>query len=319
MEFAGRWTGLLQGLKDRKLFRNRLPLWFIIFSIVIMLAVGLLFAWLPAVAESRQAYGRGLEAEKEKKYVSAIREYKKAEKLFPFTTGVYVRLGVSYYYNGQIKEAGEVFDSIVEKRAGRKLTAEANAVVKKINSMYYMSEELGKILSGYGKEELEKTRDKLLQYSSRYPDDVLGLFYTGNIYFDLEKYSLAAEYFNKVITSQPEFFSAYLNLAATYRELGKYQEAEESCQRVLEYNIESVPAYVALSKTEQKQGNYTKFLEYAQKAYSIDSTDESAAANLSAAYHFNGMTGERDKLFSLLKSKNYYGLEALKRIYKEKP
>lgn len=260
------------------------------------------------------ACGRGRLAREEGRYSTAIKEYEQALRQFPDNASVIAGLAISYFHNEKMEECGRLLDHISGKRVSGRLSRQVNEIIAKMDGTYYESGELAEALKLYGREELEKTALKLEAYLKTNENDVMGIFHLANINFDAGRYEKAEKLYIRVLELEPEFYSAHLNLAAVYRKTGRLEKAVESCNKVLSLNKEHPQAFVALSKIEFGRGNPAAGLDYAVKAYEYDSSDTDIIANLCLAYHYNGMTGDRDELLDILSKKNYYGMPALQSV-----
>jgi tetratricopeptide (TPR) repeat protein len=294
--------------------RKSLALWMklvIFLALVLIIAISIFPSYLKAAA----SYERGREAQREGRHSTAIKEYEQVLHQFPEAASVMARLAISYFHNERIGDCSVLLDRIAGKEVSGSLSRQVNEIVEKMDSIYYESRELGEALEQYGLEELEKTAGKLDKYLESRENDVMGLFHRANISVDLGKYQEAEKLYLRAIELQPEFYSAYINLAAVYRETGQLEKAEEYCSKVLGMNKEHPQAFVGLSKTAFAGNDAAAGLEYAEKAYSCDSGDMNIISNLSLAYHYNGMAEERDKYFEILRQNNYYDLPAMQQIF----
>jgi tetratricopeptide (TPR) repeat protein len=134
----------------------------------------------------------------------------------------------------------------------------------------------------------------------------------------MKNYIGASQVLSKVIYDYPDFYGGYLLQAATYRELGKFDEAVEYGNKALIHNVEDTGACITLSKIELKRRNNAKGLEYAKRAYELDSHNPIVVANLALAYHFNNLISERDKYYKIYKDSNIndkYTDDLLKSIF----
>lgn len=295
--------------------RKSLALWM---KLVMLLAFVLIIAAVsifPAYLKAAVSYERGRQAQRDGRHSTAIKEYEQVLHQFPEAASVMARLAISYYYNERIGDCSVLLGRLAGKEVSGSLSRQVNNIVEKMDSIYYESRELREALEQYGLEELEKTASKLDKYLAVREDDVMGLFHRANISFDMGKYQEAERLYIRAIELQPEFCSAYLNLAAVYRETGQLEKASGYCNKVLEINKEHPQAFVGLSKIAFARNNNEEGLEYAERAYSYDSGDMNIISNLSLAYHYNGMAEERDKYFEILKQNNYYDLQALQQIF----
>lgn len=312
---------MLAKLRDnsRKMFNGRqVPSW--VKAAVFLLIAVLLYSFtvLPSAIKTGIAYERGNKAQREKRHITAIREYEKVVKRYPDFTPVLARLAVSYFYSERINECSRLLERIADREVTGSLAEEVNGIVGKLSVMYFENNGLKEALRLYGQEELEKTAVKLTEYLRSNNGDVLGMLYLANIYFDIGRYNEAEGLYRSATDRQPEFASAYLNLAALYRETGEYDKAAENCRKVLEFNAEHPQAYMSLSRLELARHRSGEGLEYAEKAYEYGGEDINAAANLCLAYHYNGMREERDRLFEQLKQNKYRDVALLQSAFEGK-
>jgi len=295
--------------------KKLMPVWM---KILAATAAALLTAgiWiLPPALRAVFECGRGLEAQQEGRHSTAIKQYEQAQSRFPGSSAIAARLAISYFHNEKLDKCREMLARIEGRKLPGKLAGQVNDIVDKLDSTYHESGELVEVLKLYGREELEKTASRLEEYLDGNEKDVMGVFHLANINFDIGNYNAAEQLYKRVLELQPEFYSANLNLAAVYRAAGAFEKAEECCNKVLSMNKEHPQAFVALSKLELAQGDYRSGLEYARKACEYDGSDLQTAANLCIAYHYNGMTAERDELFEALRQKGYYDLTALQSVF----
>lgn len=295
--------------------KKKVALWIklaFIFVLALLITSVIMF---PAALRAAISLERGYAAQMEGRHSTAIKEYEQALKQFPDSASITARLAISYFHNERIGECSELLDRIAGEKVSRSLSRQVNDIVEKMDSIYYESKELGEALELYGQEELEKTAAKLDRYLDTNKKDVMGIFHRANISFDMGRYTEAIKLYTSVIELQPEFYSAWLNLAAAYRENGQLEKAAECCKLVLEKNREHPQAFIALSKIELAANNPKAGLEYAEKAYEYDSGDLHIISHLSLAYHKNNMPAERDKYFEILKQNGYYDLAALQTVF----
>jgi tetratricopeptide (TPR) repeat protein len=285
-------------------------------AVLLLIAAALYsFTILPSAVKTVIAYERGNNAQREKRHITAIKEYETVMSRYPDFTPVIARLAISCYYSERIDECRQYLERIGQREVPEELKEEINGIVKGLNDMYFESNELSEALMLYGREEFEKTAEKLTAYLEKNSNDVLAMLHLANIYFDMEHYSEAAALYEKAIDIQPEFSTAYLNLSALYRKMGQLDIAAECCEKVLELNSEHPQAYVSLAKIEFARHRDSEGMEYAEKAYELDGEDLTVAANLCLAYHYNNLISDRDKLFEELKQKRYYDTATLQAVF----
>jgi tetratricopeptide (TPR) repeat protein len=285
--------------------------------LIFIAAAALVFftAFIPSVLRTVMFCERGREAQAGGRHSTAIKEYRQARQQFPDSAEITARLAISYFYNEKTVECRKLLNEIAGRKVSGKVSRQVNTIIEKLDSVYYESNGLRKALELYGQEELERTAGKVGNYLASNKNDIMGIFHLANINFDMGRYSEAEKLYLRAVELQPEFYSAYLNLAAVYRETSRYEKAEGCCRKVLQSSKEHPQAFVSLSKIEFARYNYKAGLEYAEKAYEYDSSDLSVISNLSLAFHYNNKTDERDKLYKVLKQNNYYDTAALQSIF----
>lgn len=278
-----------------------------VFALVLMIAFASLVTF-PASLRAGVAYQRGIQAAKDKKFITAINEYDKVLTEFPNSTSVLAREFIAYYYNEQIDEASKTFDKISGKKLsdrndGEELTNLVNEIITKMDTAYYPAQELienSKATDSIGPEEIKTV---LKSYLDKQPNDVFANYQMANYLFDDKKFDEAERYTLIAIQQQPDFISGNLLMASINREKGEYEKALEYSRKVLANNAESVHAYVSMSRIELKRHNDSQGLDLAMQAYALDQESPGALANLALAYHYNNNLGERDKLISQLKQR----------------
>ena len=295
--------------------KKPVSLWIKLVLLFVMAVLITCIIVFPSALKAFIAFEQGWEAQKDGRHSTAIKKYEQVLTQFPKSTSIIARLAISYFHNERIDECSELLDRIAGKEVSGSLRGKVNKIVDRMDSIYYESKELGEALKLYGQEELERTAEKLEKYLNTNKNDVMGIFHMANINFDMGRYSEAEKQYVRTIELQPEFYTAYLNLAAVYRETDQLEKAVKSCNKVLESNKEHPQAFVALSKIEIKGNNPKAGLEYAKKAFEYDSGDLHIISNLCLAYHYNKMTADRDKYFEILKQNGYYDIEALKSVF----
>ncbi|HWQ31080.1 MAG TPA: tetratricopeptide repeat protein [Negativicutes bacterium] len=294
--------------------KKPVPIWAMILLPVLIALIVLCVFTLPEAVRGRIASEQGRRALDSGRYSTAIKKYEQAMERFPDSGTIAAGLAVSYFQNEQMDKCRKVLDLIEGKKLPAKLCSQVNEIIGLLDSTYHESDELAEILDKYGQEELESTAAKLEAYLAGNGTDVMGIFQLANVNFDMGKYSEAEKLYIKAAGLAPGFYSAQLNLAAVYRITGRYSESGECCHKVLAMNKEHPQAYVALSKLFLEQGSYKEALSLAMKAYEYDEGDLQVLSNLCIAYHFNGMTAERDRLLDTLKQKDYYDMPSLQSI-----
>ncbi|MFZ5989672.1 MAG: hypothetical protein ACOYWZ_21450 [Bacillota bacterium] len=285
------------------LAKRPIPVWIKVFSVVILAMLVFTLSRFPSVIQAGVAYERGLAAEKGKNYSTASIEYKKASEKFSDSTLVLAKLCVAQYYNMQIEEAINTFGIIAGRQdSDEDLVEKVNSVIDKIEKYYSPSEEVAKIMQANANAGPEKLQNELEAYLSTHPNDVFVSTYVADKKFEEGKFEEAEKILYRITSSNSDFQSGNLLMAAIYREIKDYDKAIEYCQKILDINAQSTQALGSMARIELKRGNDSKGLSLATKAYNINNNDPYTVANMALAYHFNNMMKERDEMFERFKS-----------------
>jgi hypothetical protein len=281
------------------------------FLIVLLLIVALIR--FPETVRADIYYERGIQAEKDHRFTTAVHNYEKAVDRFPDSTTLLTRLFIAYYTNLQIEKA----DQTLRKIAGRKvfdneLAGEVNQLVDQMDSRYFQDQEMADI--NKAETTPEERIAQLRDYTVKHPTKITGQYQLADALYDLKKFDEVEKLLAEMQKSASDFDPSNLLLAAIYREEGKFELAKDEIQKVLSRNIESSGAYYALSRIELKQHQDVQGLAHAETAFNLEPEDASAMANLALAYHFNHNLPERDRLLSLLKERKDYADKDLKQL-----
>lgn len=306
-----------------KLSKRPIPMKIKLVSLLLFLIMIVSLLRFPHTIYIGVEYERGLQAEKASKYITAMHHYENVVKAYPQSDKALVRLYDSYYENGYVAEAYDVFNKIAgsspsSRKMDKELVQQVNEITRKLDSYYSPSKELYDKLKGMKGPKQEDLIDVLKPFATKNPVQVYAAYYLADLYFDQKKFNEAKETMSNALSKNQDFYSGYLLQAAAYRELGKYDEAIQCANRVLDHNAENIGAYVTLSKIELKRKNNVKGLEYAKTAYDLDNHDSTVIANLALAYHFNNLLEERDKYYRIYQesnSKDKYTDDLLKSIF----
>lgn len=294
------------------------PKWIKIFAVVILFFMTYSLVSFPKSLNAGIAYERGLRAEGEKKYMTDVREYKKAVEIFPDSFIANGKLFVSSVWNNQFDLASEAFARIEGKESDDSKEIEvidqANDAMAHLDYYYNISENFINQLNQNAQSELDVLADKLSGYIAQNPTEYWAYFYYANILFDLEKYDQAKTAYLKVLSMQPEIYEFRLGAAAGYRQTGEFDKAIAECNAVLSENTECVDAFASLCKIQIKQHQYEEALQSAMTAYSLDNNNDHAVYTLALSYHFNGMISDRDASMTLLKETGSDYYESIKDI-----
>lgn len=110
----------------------------------------------------------------------------------------------------------------------------------------------------------------------------------GYIYFTLRRYNKAAYYYKRAIEIEPDIYSQYGGLGATYLARGDFGKAIPILQKAITLNPKDELSYINLGKAYNGMGKYDSALSYFQKALELNPSDSSAYGGLSFAYYYLG-------------------------------
>ncbi|WP_265445656.1 tetratricopeptide repeat protein [Acetivibrio straminisolvens] len=301
-----------------KLSKRPFPLWIKIFSLIILAATIFSLVRLPSVVSGAVAFSRGEKAAKEKNYITAAKEYKKAAEKYSDSTLVLAKLFLAQYYNLQIDEAYDTFALISGRESDSELVETANLIYSKINTYYYPQSNsfYTTLLEYYDNTEI--LVEAITEYLDYYPDDVCATYYLADKKFELKKYDEAEQLISKVVAQYDDFYFGHLLLAEIYCEKGDYNKSVQHCLKVLADNQQNTTALGNYVRAELKLGDVKKGLELATKTYNLDKTNPLSMANMALAYHYNNMPKERDEMFEAFKNgiyKDAYTINLLTSIF----
>lgn len=289
-----------------------------VFAVVILAIMTYSLVSFPKSLSAGIAYERGLRAESESKYMTAVREYEKAAEIFPNSFIVNGKLFVASVRNSQFDLAEHALAKIKGKESSDSKEIEvidqANEAMSHLDHYYNMSESLYNLLNHYSQSSLDVMADKLSEFITQNPDEYWANYYYAGILFDLEKYNEAKTFYLKALNMQPDIYEFRLGAAAAYRQTGEFDKAIAECNAVLTANAEYADAFASLSKIQLKQHQYEKALKSAAAAYSLDGSNYNAIYTMCLAYHFNGMIDDRDTIMTLLKETESQYYESIKDI-----
>lgn len=287
-----------------KLAKRPVPIKIKLFFILIIIMFLASLIKLPKTLNVAVEYQRGEKAEKNLKYITAMKHFEKVSKEFPnFDKGL-AKLYKAYYMNGEITKARKTHDKLMgadsTKKVDKDLATYVNNVTDDIETYYEFSEDL------YTKLKNLKSSDpsvivKTLEPLSNKHDEPYGRYYLADLYFDLNKYNEGIKVLESLKDDYPDYLLAYTLEASFYREVGKYDDAISDCNFVLSKNKESIGAYISLAKIELKRKHNKDGLMYAKKAYDLESGNSGSIAVLSLAYFYNGKSKESKEMFDKFK------------------
>lgn len=118
---------------------------------------------------------------------------------------------------------------------------------------YKRSEKNEKLFEKALKAEAEKKPEEAIEYLNKIVKvdaaDYIALAKIGDLYYGQKRFSDAEIWFSRSVAVNPEFTTAWVNLAQSQYALQKYESAIESCKKVFEIDPRSAEAFYVLGKT----------------------------------------------------------------------
>ena len=132
--------------------------------------------------------------------------------------------------------------------------------------------------------EADKYFDKLL-YVQEKPEI---FFIQANIHKQLKKYDTAITYFEKAIKLNPNFSEAYNNLGNVKKRIGKIDEAISCFKKAIQLKDNNILAYFNLANTYKENRYFNELIETYEKILSFNQNDIKTLYNLGSVYLFLG-------------------------------
>jgi len=125
----------------------------------------------------------------------------------------------------------------------------------------------------------------LKEMEQLYPTEKEMLYLIGDWAYHARQYSMAAEYFKKILAIDPTHERTLQHLSWTYRDTEQYDKMREVTDRLVAVN--KAEGYNALGQYHRNLGEYGAAVEYLEKALKIDSTDVDAIFHLIRTYWYS--------------------------------
>lgn len=277
----------------KKLSKRSIPKAIILCFIVIMMILGL--SLMMSIKDFNLAILRekSNESIEDKNYDAAIKQYEELHKEYPDNRRYSIRLLELYYYGDYIKDACNLYDSLVGVKMEKTLIKRAVKIMDNIEKYYVYHDDVYNEVS-----KIKDTEDadvKVLELVSDYvtKNGIHSDYCASSVFIDSlickEKYDEALNYCSEIISNGNEEFNyAYYQLGVINVALGNEKGAEEAINHLLSRNNDSVYAKIIQSRLELKKKNYKKAFELAEKAYNLNPNNDRACLNLAVAYYYNG-------------------------------
>jgi len=167
------------------------------------------------------ALGRGIDAYTAKDYTTAIREFRRAIALSPYSENA--RSAFEYMATAQA-QSGKTADAITTYKQAVKVFATDDILNLKLGNLYFSKGRYAEALEQYS---------AAVRKSPTTTDNVYSL---GQGYLALGRYREAESQFKKVIQLSPQDSAGYYALGQTYRMDGRYDDALQPLDHALKLN-----------------------------------------------------------------------------------
>lgn len=282
----------------KNLYQRPFPAFIKIMSLIIAIIFIIALTKFPSSLKDGIQFEKGKKAENGKRYLTAMNTYKELENKYSDSTLILSRLFITAYNNDELDYAFALLDRLAGRDVDdESLLNEVNGIIDRIDTIYYISDELETIFIESESISIEETVELYRSFLVENPEDIMASYYFSNLLFELDEFDEGLAIIKNTVERNPDFFSGQLLLAAFYRELGEFDKARECCNEVLRQNTEYSYAYAALSRIELKDYNDSIGLDMALKAYELNE-DSSNVYALALAYHYNNMMEERDNMYN---------------------
>lgn len=174
---------------------------------------------------------------------------------------------------------------------------EYDEVVEEISAKYPNDTEIqtliGNVYHFSGQQDM--FLNKLKESAKLDPNNPTNYFNIGVVNMDLNNDEEAIKYFNKTIDVDPNYKSAYTNIA-----LIKVKADKDYIEKI-NSNLGSSAKEREVYKeyTEKRKNLYKEVIPYLEKAFNLDKTDLEYARMLRQAYSAAGMTADEDRMIQI--------------------
>ena len=278
-----------------------IPIWIKCFGVAVLAVVVYCCISFPSNLSLGLSIERGKRAEEEKRYVTAQREFTKAEKFMPDDIDIQCHLALAAFHNMDLNG----FSLIAEKLEGRSITNEK--LYKQVDRVmtrfagYLPKDSMIELMKVYNNAIPDQPFRKYLR---THPDDIYGHFSYASILFDHNRFKICDSLLQYVLRKDPDYFPALRLMASLKRETNEFEDSDRYCDAMLSINREAGYALASKARTRLKQKKDEEGLNMALQSVQLDNADPYNIATLILAYHFNGQFQKRDELITACKQNN---------------
>lgn len=207
-------------------------------------------------AEAIRDLGEAYLAQRE--YTRALREFLKAEAIYPDDPYLHNNLGVTYMAKGNLDLSVRHFKKALD------LKPDYAPARNNLGSAYLEQENWEAAIECF-----ETVKGDLLYGTPHYPMTNLGF-----VYFKLGDYEKSVYNYKEALEIAPNFPMAHHGLGQVYMAMGNYPEAVKSLETAVEKAPNEARIYLDLGKAYKKVHEYNKAYETFKRAASLAENDK---------------------------------------------
>jgi Tfp pilus assembly protein PilF len=189
----------------------------------------------------------------QKEYTKALREFKKAEDIYPDDHLLYDDMGLVYMAKGSPDQAIENFNEALD------INPDYTPGLNNLGTAYMEKEDWQSAIECF-----LKAKDDMLYLTPHYPLTNLGF-----VYYKLQEYDKSVLYYKEAIELKSDFPKAHHGLGMTYMAMGNYEEAIKSLERALAVAPNEAQLYLDLGKAYKLNNDFNKAYQSFKKAESL--------------------------------------------------
>ncbi|MGA1863689.1 MAG: tetratricopeptide repeat protein [bacterium] len=205
----------------------------------------------------------------------AEEEYKKTLKIEPENSDIFNRLGNMYLVKGNLRKAVENYEKALQ------INPKTAVYHLNIGEAYKELKEWKK-----AEEQFKKAMDLEPQSGNVFN----GL---GNMYFNKGDYRKAIENYKEAVKIDPGSAIYHSNLGTAFKERKKWKRAEKEYKKAVVLDPKNSKTLNLIGNMYFGKGDYTKAIENYEKALEINPEIAVYHSNISLAWEYKSLTGER--------------------------
>jgi tetratricopeptide (TPR) repeat protein len=188
------------------------------------------------------------------KYRVALKQLKKAEELYPSDHILQDDLGLAYLY---LKDQNQ---AILHFKKALEIKNDYSPARNNLGNAYAENKEWDKAIEQY-----KIVTSDILYGTPQFPLSNLGV-----VYYELQEYRLAVQYYLKALEIKPDFVQALYGLAKTYMAMDRVPEAIVKLEKAVSLSPDSAILYFELAGAYALNRDYTKAISAYHKVVELD-------------------------------------------------